>query len=670
MANPTDFSKDTDQVVIEKGNIDALGLKLKGQFSINESFRYQKEMEWLKALRQFNGIYDPEVYKKLAEKRSRVYPKVTRSKCISVKSRLQEICFPDVGKAWSIEPTPDSALSPEGMKQAMLGLIEQKQAEFQEDVQKARAAGQPPPEPEAPTPDEVQFAMQEYAKQKCEKMSVEIDDQLGETKYELKTKQVLWSGLILGSGCLKGPMAEFRKLKKWVVTGGAYALSEKEQARPYLEFVRLWDLYPDMSVTEPDDMEGIFQRHVMTKHDVRALARRGDFNEKLILDYLAANPEGDCTFKWWEYMLLAISNEGGQLQKGRKYEVLEYWGYIDARDLAEVGVTVPDSMMGIELAANVWTLGPNVIKAVLTPVPGEESPYHWFYFEKDESSIFGRGLPLIMRDSQMTICAAARMMLDNGAVCAGPQIEVNTDLIDDAQNIDEVFPFKIWARQGRNMEAQYPAVRAITLDSHITEYLEIIKQFMDFADLETAFPTYMLIEPQKVGSETAQGASLRFGSTNITVKDIARNIDTFQASVITQMYAWNMEFTDDEGIKGDYSVQARGLSSLVAKEVRMNALTELNRNMTTDDTAWIKRDKMLQERFKVSDLPMDILRTKEEYERYMQETSDPRLLELQIQDLAAQIEKMRATSLANIARAKKTNVESMMLTTGGGDNAG
>ena len=169
-------------------------------------------------------------------------------------------------------------------------------------------------------------------------------------------------------------------------------------------------------------------------------------------------------------------------------------------------------------------------------------------------------------------------------------------------------------------------MRTITLDSHIAEYLAIIKQFMDFADLETAFPTYMLIEPQKVGSETAQGASLRFGSTNITVKDIARNIDSFQASVITQMYAWNMEFSDDESIKGDYSVEARGLSSLVAKEVRMNALTELNRNMTADDAAWIKRDKMLQERFKVSDLPMDILRTQEEYERYMEETSDPRLM--------------------------------------------
>ena len=669
MANPTDFPDKADEVVIEKGNIDALGLRLRDQFSINESFRYQKEMEWLKALRQFNGIYDPEVYKKLAEKRSKVYPKVTRSKCISVKARLQEICFPDVGKAWSIDPTPEAALSSEAMNKAMLQLIEDKQADDQEDAQKAQAAGQQPPEPTVPTPDEVQRAMQEYAQQQCDKMSVEIDDQLIEAKYEAKTKQVLWSGLILGSGCLKGPMAEFKKMKKWEVTNAGYELSEKEQARPYLEFVRLWDLYPDMSVTDPDDMEGIFQRHVMTKHDVRALARRADYKEKVILDYLAANPEGDCTFKWWEYMLLAISNEGGQLQRGRKYEVLEYWGYVDARDLAEIGVAVPDSMMGIELAANVWTLGPNVIKAVLTPVPGEESLYHWFYFEKDESSIFGRGLPLIMRDSQMTICAAARMMLDNGAICAGPQIEVNTDLIDDAQNIDEIFPFKIWARQGRNQEAQYPAVRTITLDSHIAEYLEIIKQFMDFADLETAFPTYMLIEPQKVGSETAQGASLRFGSTNITVKDIARNIDSFQAGVITQMYAWNMEFSEDESIKGDYSVQARGLSSLVAKEVRMNALTELNRNMTADDAAWIKRDKMLKERFKVSDLPIDILRTQEEYDRYIAETSDPRVMELQIEDLAAKVEKMRATSLANIARAKKTNVESMILTTKGADNA-
>jgi hypothetical protein len=676
MANPTDFQKE-ELSSATMAKMDAFGARLRNQFSINETFRFAKEQEWLQSLRQHAGVYDPEVEQKLDQKRSRVYPKITRSKNISVEARLHDICFPDTGKNWGIDPSPDSTIPDFAMQQVMQQLMAEEAQKVMAAIQQQQQQnpGVEIPMPESiplPSQEKVDLRIQQFAKKACQKMETEIADQLLDTKYEDCVKKALRSGLYLGTGLVKGPLVEMAELKRWVLDPARqqYVLETKRVPRPYLEFVRVWDIYPDMSVTEFDQAEGIFQRHVMTKHEVRALAKREDFFAKRVLDYLRSNPEGDCDFKNWEIELQQISKDANvtELRKGRKYEVLEYWGYVDARDLLSAGVTVEgltEDREDIEFEAQVWLLGNIVIKATLNQVPKQRRPYHVFYFEKDDSNIFGNSLAKVIRDTQTTICAAARMILDNGAICAGPQVEVNVDLIDTtATDTTEIFPFKIWLRSGIGVDAQYPALRTVNMDSHIAEYLSIIKQWMEFGDLETAFPTYMLIEPQKLGNETAQGASLRYGTVNITVKDVAKNFDNFNAGIIEGMYEWNMEFSEKQEIKGDYRVKSKGYTSLIAKEVRAQALQNINQTLTDEDRGWIKRREYLSEIWKALDLPQDVLRTEEEYREYIAQTADPRMMELQLEKIAAEISKARALSLSNIAGAKKKNIEAQKLAEG------
>ena len=90
--------------------------------------------------------------------------------------------------------------------------------------------------------------------------------------------------------------------------------------------------------------------------------------------------------------------------------------------MALAGVDVPEAKMDQDLRASVWfDLSGIVIKADLDPwseleTDGEMPMYHQFVFEEDESTIVGQGLPNIMRDSQMNMAAAVRMMIDNGAI--------------------------------------------------------------------------------------------------------------------------------------------------------------------------------------------------------------------------------------------------------------
>ena len=50
--------------------------------------------------------------------------------------------------------------------------------------------------------------------------------------------------------------------------------------------------------------------------------------------------------------------------------------------------------------------------------------------------------------------SAFRAMLDNAAISAGPQMEVNLDLLSEDEDPREVHPFKVWMRTGTGNDAQ------------------------------------------------------------------------------------------------------------------------------------------------------------------------------------------------------------------------
>jgi hypothetical protein len=638
------------------------GLRLKGQFTINEAYRRPKELEWLESLRQYKGLYDPEV--KIEKNASKVYPKITRSKVTIVLSRLHEMLFPDTEKNWEIEPTPDPKISPEIVKQIAMSLVKEEKDETGTVQMRI------------PTIQELRLGIKKFAKDTCESMSTVIDDQLTEMDYKEETKKVLRSGLMYGTGVMKGPMIDSRVKRIWEPKAdGNYVETEQSEDIPYYKATRIWDWYPDMSVTELENGEGSFERHIMTKHDLRQLMKRNDFYPEMIREYLENHPSGDYVAKNWEVDLQAIEIEAGtgksggtsaasssvssnpddanrstNRQLGKKYQVLEFWGYVDGSDLEACGVHVDD--VSLEYGANVWLLGNIPIKAEL--FDGALDQYTVFYYEKDETSLMGEGLPRIMRHSQIAISAGARMVLDNGACVAGPQVEVNIDLVPPGVDINSFYPRKIWPREGRGIEAQYPAVRALNFDSHIDELLSIIEAFKQFGDEETTLPTWMI--GQMVNNETAQATSGRMATITVSIKDVVKNFDAFTERIIRGLYAWNMEFNPRPDIKGDYKVKARGVSSLVMKEIRMQALNQLAQTMTEDDWVYVERRDFLKERFKAHDINIT-LRTEEEADKVREAKQNSLMNQLMIQQLQADIAYKKSQTMAQLTKAKDKNVE-------------
>lgn len=541
-----------------------LGGTLWAMFQQAEKDKLDVEGRFMDDLRQYKGIYSDDIRKKIKSGRSKANIALTRTKVNAVDARVMDLQFPSNGETnWSVCPTPDPRLPMEVVHSAVELWMLKTQRQ--------------------PTPDEVKIIVFEEAKRRADLMATRIKDQLKESKYRDVMRSVIHSGNLYGTGILKGPLVDYRDKSAWTLTQeGQWMRMVEQEMLPYVESVSVWDVYPDMAATDPEDLRYVFQRHVMSRTELNRLAERDDFDTDKIMEHIVANPNGTATYKNHEQELRGLDSERGPsdrlgltFSRDKRYEVIEYWGYIDADDIAKSGIELPEVLAGFDVCANVWLLNDVVIKFEAAPVQAIGIPYYWYYFVKDETSIFGEGIPIIMRDPQRLFNACVRALLDNTAASAGPIYEINEDLLSPGQNPDNLRPFDNVFRGGRGIEAQHPAVRVHTVPSHAQLYIQLINLFSSLADEATSIPKYLHGSNQGVSGagRTMGGLSMLMGNSITVVKDQVKSLDDRVIKpFIRAMYHWNMELGTDDSVKGDFEVDAQGSASLIAKEVRAEKL--------------------------------------------------------------------------------------------------
>jgi hypothetical protein len=586
-----------DEMIEPNPALEALGRRLRDRFDTIKGERRWIEERWLQDLRQYKGIYEPEEVARIDQSRSHSFTRMTRIKVKGIDARLMDLLFPAGSEDnWAIEPTPspDVQADPATLMQAQMAL------------------GRPLLD------GEMTDLVSHEAKAAAKAMTTEIRDQLSEVRYRKIMREVIHSGNLYGTGVLKGPLVNRKMKKRWQMDPmtGQWVPMQEPVLLPYIEFTPVWDLYPDSQATSFLEARYCFQRNVLAKHTLLGLAEREDFDGGLIRRYIKEHREGDHQPIWWETQLRLLGlNTIATNVKVKRYEVLEYWGAVSAEDLGTLGLPLGEAEDDItEYWATVWLLGNNVIKAELQPIEGVTLPYYSFYFDKDETSIFGEGVPTIMRDDQKGLNAAIRAMMDNAAVCAGPQFEVNLDLLEPNEDPRAVYPFRVWVRSGIGAEAAYEAVKVKQLPNYTQELQTIVQMFMNNIH-ESTLPSYMHGEASSKGSvgRTVGGLSLLMSAAQFPLKDQLTSIDDDVLRPFLQaMYNWNMQFNPKPEIKGDFSVVVKGTSSLVAREIRAQNLEQFAQStLNPYDAPFIDRLELAKQRAQVQELGEGIVRDAE-----------------------------------------------------------
>lgn len=623
--------------------LDELGGVLVGEFKQAVEARRETELRWLKDLRQYRGQYDPDVAAKIAPNRSRAFLRKTRVKVKTVDSRVADMLFPaGIEKNWGVEPTPKPLLSQDQK-------IEIRQ------LLAASAQGA------TITREMFDKAVLDWAKKRAARMSTTIEDQLSEVNYKRECRLAIHSGNLYGTGVLKGPLLERKVRTRFIKQGNRWVPQSETYVVPFVEYVPLWRFYPDMTSTDIRHCRYVYERHMMTKSGMGDLAQRKSFRRQVIVDYIVANPHGRAELEHAETELRSIGERGAIAgDPGGKYEVLERWGYLDGQQLRDAGLDVPEERLHESFFSNVWLLPDGkIIKAVLQPINGVTWPYHLYYFDKDESSIFGEGLAAVMRDDQAMMNAATRLMIDNAAISAGAQVEVNPHLLSSHEQLNEINPWKIWLRNSTSPGSK--AVHVHEIPSRTSELSGMVGMFENNADEVSAVPRYMSGENAKTGAAgTSSGLSMLIGNVNIVIKDLVSNWDEgITVSFIRGMYHWNMQFNPDDTIKGDFDAVATATASLVAKEVKARQLNELAALTANEfDAPYIKRDVLNRKRAEANEL-VDVVKTEEEVAAEM--NSDAAKMQQQMAQMAQQLAlaeaKAKVDKLVADAEATRTQVQ-------------
>jgi hypothetical protein len=616
------------------------------RYASAEQARDFDEKRWLTAYHNFRGIYNKNVRFRESEK-SKVFVKVTKTKVLAAFGQLVDVIFGTGEFPIGVRETQ----LPEGI--AKYTHLEQGQTGIETSAPEYKA----PEEAEAPAPispydvgyagdgrdepfkagetltatkDVLSEAIKEAgitfaegaspnpqalerspAKEAARNMQVLIHDQIEESGGSSELRNALLESALFGTGIVKGPFNYNKTLSRWTVDEEGERVYEPLNVRvPRIEFVSIWDFFPDPSATSIDDCEYIVHRHRMNKSQLRALSKMPFFNKDAIRGCLQMGP--NYTEKDYEHELK--DDQRTEDYGSGQFEVLEYWGIMDAEYAREVGMELPDEVDDLdEVQVNAWVSNGKLLRGVVNPFTPYRLPYNAFPYERNPYSFFGIGVAENMDDSQQIMNGHARMAIDNLALAGSLVFDVDESALVGGQSMD-IYPGKVFRRQA-GMPGQ--AIHGVKFPNTSQENMMMFDKFRQLADEQTGIPSYSHGQTGVQSmTRTASGMSMLLGAASLNIKTVIKNIDDFLLKPLGEAYyQWNMQFFEGElDIQGDLEVRAMGTNSLMQKEVRSQRLTMFLQTAQNPAIApFVKISKIVSELAYSLDLdPDEILNDPEE----------------------------------------------------------
>ena len=579
--------EDSDDTVITDINTTNIIPFIMERYHRADDYREQDEQRWLRAYRNYRGLYGSDVQFTEAEK-SRVFIKVTKTKTLAAYGQIVDVLFANNKFPLSVDPTelPEGVVkdvsfdpkepeelrgstnlssSPYGFKgdgknlpkgatsktlEEMLGPMQEKL----KDVENLKGEV-------GKTPTAITFSPALIAAKSMEK---KIHDQLEESGASKHLRSTAFEMALFGTGVMKGPFAVDKEYPNWDEEGN-YEPTIKTV--PQVSHVSVWNFYPDPDANNMDEAQYVIERHKMSRSQLRALKKRPHFRTQVIEDAIS---EGEnYTKESWEDDLSDYAPEHGI----ERYEVLEYWGICDVEMLEEQNIEIPKELKSLdEIQINAWVCNNKLIRMVINPFKPAIIPYMSAPYELNPYSFFGVGIAENMDDTQTLMNGFMRMSVDNAVLSGNLLIEVDETNLVPGQDLS-VYPGKVFRRQGG---APGQAIFGTKFPNVSQENLQLFDKARQLADESTGLPSFSHGQTGVSGvGRTASGISMLMNAASGGVKTVIKNVDDYLLKPLGEgLFRFNMQFDFDKNIKGDLEVKARGTESLMATEVRSQRLMQ------------------------------------------------------------------------------------------------
>lgn len=549
---------------------------IRTEFDMMKRHRNSGNAGWtdrlLRALRVFNGIYDPT---QIAEIRkfggSEVYARIVAMKCRGASSLLRDVYLaPD--RPWGLDPTPDPEI-PEEVMASIQQLIQVELATL------AQAGEQPGLDMVRDRTTQLVEAARDAAKKRAKDRTTlaanKVDEILIEGGFYKALAEFLTDLPLFPFAAIKGPFVKIVPTVTW--QNGQPTVNQK----PRLMWSRVspFDIWWTPGVADIEDA-AVIERSRITRADLNDLLDLPGYNHEAIKAVLDEYGRTGINEDWDasdSERAVNESRENPNVNQSNMLSLLEYHGNVQGRMLLEWGMEkdqVPDEMRDYFIQA--WLIGRYVIKVQMSPSPRKRHPYFITSFEKVPGTVVGNGLPDILNDIQDVCNASLRALVNNLSISSGPQVVVNDDRLAPDEDGEELYPWKRWHVQSDPMgnNAQKP-VDFFQPNSNASELLGVYQKFSEIADEISAIPRYLSGAGAGGAGRTASGLAMLMGNASKVLQTVAANIDRDVLDPLLRQLLDMILLTDQTGLlSGDEVVKVLGVNVAVQKETQRSRQLE------------------------------------------------------------------------------------------------
>jgi hypothetical protein len=518
----------------------------------------------LEALRTYKGEYSDDKLNDIKQfGGSEIYARVTATKCRAATALLRDV-YLGAERPWDVDPTPHPA-TPADIDAEIQQLV---------NVEVATMLQTGVPVDPQMVEDRVK-GLRKAAERAAKKVAIDeagraaerLDDILTEGGFYQAFAEFLIDLPIFPYAVIKGPVIRKNQQTKWI---NGQPIRESVP-KMYWDRVSPFDLYWSPGSTHVKQADFV-ERIQLSRAELAACRELPGYNREAI-EAILEDSYMDGLHEWWD----TVDTERAQMEDRERWartsssliDTAEFTGYVSGRLLRDWGMDeakVPDPHD--EYFVTAWLIDRHVIKVQINKTENNRPPYYVSSFEKVPGALVGLGLPDLLEDVQTVCNAAARSLVNNASIASGPQVVVNDEVIDPADD-DQLYPWKRWHVNydpSLVSSGQQP-VSFFQPNMNVQELMTIYEKWNMMGDEISAIPRYMTGN-EKVGGagRTASGLAMLMGNASKTLQNVAASIDRDVVEPLLQQLFDMVMLTQPGVFKGDELIVVKGVNHAVKRE--------------------------------------------------------------------------------------------------------
>lgn len=520
---------------------------------------------------------------------STIFLNITRPYVDAVSARMGDMMLPTDDRSWAIRPTPRPDIEELANGKIPKEIEDSINQATQDEGMRAEQTGK--------AVDQAKVIMKK-AKEAAKKAEKQIWDWHVESQFTSHNRRLIEDAAKVGSGILKGPVPV--KSSKLVFKDGK--LSQVEEIKPASIRVFYRNFYPDPACGE-DIHSGnhTWERDDLTRAGLIKLIGTPGYIESQIRTVIAEGPmmaEGDYTVNQDNP---GLGNSNAEKRKNL-FEIWYYHGAMSTKDLLAIDIMSEKEAIKFDqdeefVHVQVTMINNRVIKTAISHLANGEFPYDVMVWQRRLGLPFGIGVARQLRPAQRIIVGAMRHMMDNAGVAGGPMLFIDTNLVQAADGVNEVRPWKVFiggddADSNDNSRTKQ-AIEFLKAPMIQEELQNIIELGLKLAEDITGLPLIMQGQTNNATPETLGGMMLQNYNASSVLRRVARLYDDIVTTPhIRRYYKHILQHSKDDEMKGDFNIDARGSSALIEKDSANQALLQMGQYVTNpifkkDPVKWI-----------------------------------------------------------------------------------